>query len=495
MGKFKNKRKKSAKMAAQKAAQNAAKKAAKKAARKAAKKAAKKSVLQTLQCALENVESQVSARSTFEIVVSEGSLIGEKVFEFLDTSDLLVLCQVSKSLNKSVSNYERPWKLKLKQNSSPIFQSAWEDISKCLSTEGLKKVSISMNQFNIVGNYFHPLYYGIHSKCDQIFQVTFKNFTAHFDPTITDMGHLIAWQIYCSDDIHNFTTLMDYVVTKFGNSGLREMYYLGMKNAIESHRRQICLFFTEVFKRLELTNQVHPLIMAAKQDRFEMYLELCLQFPVKNPLDLFGLTPLHITAKNGNKDFFTFLYDITEDVNASDIFGNTPLHYAVLENDFDITKFILQNKRFDESFLIDSPFNIAINQKSLHMCQLFLENLKNKNPKDSSGYSALHYSAYRGIPSVFFQILYQEKYEDMTPANDGSTILHCAMIGQSYPIFHRMIMLIRENKGEEFPIDVEGQNPLDLAIETRHPNLKAIIRELGREHPPGSCQMCSPRGN
>ena len=436
-----------------------------------------------IEIPLENVKFEESC-IPLEYELQPNSLIGDTLIEFLGIGDLLVLCQVSKSLNESLSDNRRTWRRKLVQTSSPKYKKAWEEISPNLSTEHLKKVAKSVHYYKIVDktNYFHPTCYGIHSKTTEIFEETFKNLVNSLDTTINDMGNLIHWQIHDSDNIENFKVLIRHVAKKFGNQGLLDMYILGIEIAIQKCRVQICQIFIEIFKRgsLVLTNQMHPLMITAKQDSFYMYLELCLSFEDKNPADQLGLTPLHITGKLGNEEFFSFLHDITNGVNTSDIFGYTPLHYAVLEKHYSLTKYILQNSRFEENFL-DSPFNIAINQKSLPICYLFLEILKNKNPKDSNGYSALHYSAYRGLPSVFFRILYGEKFEDLTPANDGMTIFHCAMIGQSYPIFSRMIMLIRENQGFEYPMNNAGQTPFDLAVETRHPNLEAIIREFDRD--------------
>ena len=64
--------------------------------------------------------------------------------------------------------------------------------------------------------------------------------------------------------------------------------------------------------------------------------------------DSAGLTPMHIAAKNGDRECLTFLLTKGQDLNAVDNERNTPLHYAVSGNFIKCMQLLIE-RNCDES--------------------------------------------------------------------------------------------------------------------------------------------------
>lgn len=73
------------------------------------------------------------------------------------------------------------------------------------------------------------------------------------------------------------------------------------------------------------------LIQAVSTMNFGAVKDLWFRFPNSSAAarDQAGLTPMHIAAKNGDKECLSFLLAKGQDLNAVDNGRNTPLHYAV----------------------------------------------------------------------------------------------------------------------------------------------------------------------
>ena len=73
------------------------------------------------------------------------------------------------------------------------------------------------------------------------------------------------------------------------------------------------------------------MIQAVSNMNYGLLTDLWFRYPNVSAIarDQRGLTPMHIAAKNGDKECLTFLLNKGQDMNAKDHEKNTPLHYAV----------------------------------------------------------------------------------------------------------------------------------------------------------------------
>jgi ankyrin repeat protein len=122
-----------------------------------------------------------------------------------------------------------------------------------------------------------------------------------------------------------------------------------------------------------------------------------------NPLskDDWGHTPLHYAASKGHFQHFRLLFEHAKSKNPTTQHGTSVLHSAAWNGNFLVCSLIvdyLKNKYEDNlvqfpDFFGQTPFHIAASCGNLEVCQLFLENYPDKNPKNRFGNTPLHEAA------------------------------------------------------------------------------------------------------
>ena len=84
----------------------------------------------------------------------------------------------------------------------------------------------------------------------------------------------------------------------------------------------------------------------------------------------------------------------------------------------------------------ETPFHAAVNSGHLKLCEMILDNLTDKNPKNNKGETALHVAAYHGHTEICKMIL--DKSENKNPKgmyNRLSLIIHPESYGLNQPMF------------------------------------------------------------
>ena len=139
-----------------------------------------------------------------------------------------------------------------------------------------------------------------------------------------------------------------------------------------------------IFHYAAIYNQIYPIIyFYEKLQRFFKNF-LIIDIPTEN-----GMTPLHYSCQNGNKEISNLLIDLGANLNLRDNKGNTCLHYAVNSGNISLVKKLImfgadKNIKNEEGYL---PLNFAeknnnnemINILSDKKCPIILGSFNNEN--------------------------------------------------------------------------------------------------------------------
>ena len=149
-----------------------------------------------------------------------------------------------------------------------------------------------------------------------------------------------------------------------------------------------------------------PLHYAARKGHFEHFQLVFERAKCKNPKTQHGTTVLHAAARNGNYLVCSLIFD-----------------YLKNNHEGNLDQFQTSSESFD--FIGRTPFYLAASCGNLEVCQLFLKNYPDKNPKTQSGNTPLHAAASNGHYEVCKLII--DNIVDKNPANSqGWTPQHFA---------------------------------------------------------------------
>ena len=191
------------------------------------------------------------------------------------------------------------------------------------------------------------------------------------------------------------------------------------------------------------------------------------------------LTPLHFAAQCGDILLYEDIKKRTQDKTMiiesipNTIDGCTPLCYAAGSGQYKVVKFILETSTKAQTIFMkkypckngSTPYHLAAKGGWLKICELFVENNQDKNPKDNFGMTPLHYAARGGYLEICELIL--SNIEDKYPQNNiGETpLMLAAKHGHTFeckfqaaillPRFQDMLKNLKE-------ICLNQENPLQL---------------------------------
>ena len=247
----------------------------------------------------------------------------------------------------------------------------------------------------------------------------------------------------------------------------------------------------------------NPLHLSADHGSLEIFKYLLKKSVHKNPENEYGVTPLHLAAKNGHFDICILLIaNILTDKNPRNDIGRTPLHAAALKDYLDICE-LLVNNTVDKNPRDDqgaTPLDLSYPFGHFHVCKFIIENIDNldlnlpqitmerttllrqaaadgklvvfksiaenvveKNPSDDHGYTTFHLAARLGHFDVCELIIaYVDKKN--TSNVDGVTPLY-----EVAPWGHlKICSLIFDHTKKINVVDYKGRTPKTLAEENGH---------------------------
>ena len=159
------------------------------------------------------------------------------------------------------------------------------------------------------------------------------------------------------------------------------------------------------------------------------------KFPMKNPADDNGITPLHIAARKGNFDFFMLIAQSIFNINPKTNNGSTPLHFAAYEGHYNICQAIIEHDRTldknPQNRYGETPFHEAAEAGHYEVCKLIIENVLDKNPRSNNGDTPLHKAAANGHMKTCALIV--EKARKKNPVNDDGETPYDHALANVYP--------------------------------------------------------------
>ena len=192
-------------------------------------------------------------------------------------------------------------------------------------------------------------------------------------------------------------------------------------------------------------------------------------------------SPLHIAAETGDMELCSLLLEelVVADKNPIDIRQWTPLHSAASMGQISVLRFFIEhsldvNMRTKNGYTV---LHLATINGHFEICEILINIVDQKNPKDHSGKTPIDFALDRGHVKIFWLLKHHnptteidhKKFlkfviDDNIDPSDRWTHIHCA---SRYGDLESCQQLI--NKSVDLNIKtIEGETPLHLAAQHSH---------------------------
>ena len=128
----------------------------------------------------------------------------------------------------------------------------------------------------------------------------------------------------------------------------------------------------------------------------------------KNPMNSFGITPLHVAAQNGHDSVYRQIMSYVVDKNPEKSqYPGTPMHMAARQGHLDICLTAMEKIEYKSLTFQDgqTPLHEAARSGHLNVCQVIMEQIEDKNPPNRYGITPLNYAYQYKHKEVFDLIL------------------------------------------------------------------------------------------
>ena len=118
----------------------------------------------------------------------------------------------------------------------------------------------------------------------------------------------------------------------------------------------------------------------------------------------------------------------------------------------------------------ETPIHYAAEYGHLEVCQLIIQTVDEKNPKNNEGRTPLHYAARWGKASIC-ELIMKNIWNKNPKAFDGSTPLHeAAKAKQSHQDHLNVCKVLVENGADKNLTDQKGRTPIAYAYYQNNEN-------------------------
>lgn len=229
--------------------------------------------------------------------------------------------------------------------------------------------------------------------------------------------------------------------------------------------------------------------------------------------DIDGLTPLHLSARQGHADCVQYMLSNGADVECTDEGGLTPLHLAAQEGRVSTTQLLLQagatasvgtsaknraalhfaaanGHREACSLLLmhkasanvqdvdgESPLHNAARFGGRELCEVILSFGAAVNIADKDGWSPLHEAARWGDGELI-ECLLQRGADVGTKSNDGESALHVVPGGYAE---HEVVEALLKWRCDVNCRDYDGESPLHVAVKLGDPDIAGVLLNSGAD--------------
>ena len=419
--------------------------------------------------------------------------LAKEIFEQIDNEDLYKCTAVVKYWNKFISSQKMPWIRMI--NKYVDCSKAWLDFFRKSNIETVKVIAQTMPKFaeyddNLFPKLGHPLAFAVFTKNSEIVAGLLR--TQSGGQPKDEYGktplHYAAY--------HGNSEMCKMIVEKFNDVNPKdEDDSTPLHEAALSGTLDVCQLIVENIKEnnsdgftLEISKHYNtPFHWAALMGHSEICKFLIDNSVEKNPVTRDRATLLHDMAKvpdNAGLMACHLIIERIEDILPRDENEDTPLHSAADHDNFEICRLII------DSLSNKNPVVNSINGETLlHEmvksdtlivpCQLILEKINDKNPKDLEGRTPLYVAAdnrnFHAFKSIF------QSVEEKNPKDlEEDTPLHLAAMRGCLPICE----LILSNITDKNPKNNHKITPLHDAAERNHYEVcKLIVENIKDIHP------------
>ena len=414
--------------------------------------------------------------------------LGEQIFEQLDNKDLKKCNKVNKSWNEFTSAIKLPWIRMIKEYVES--SETWDKFYKNSNVETLKVIAETMpEQFD---DYFPkhgtPLTFAAMSGNIDIVAELLKIQSDSLP--VDEIGRTPLH--YAANDGH--LVVCEMIVEKFRDVNPKDKKgYTPLLEAACNGHLEVCKFIVEKVKETNPNGFNHevnaylttPLQEAAEAGHIEICELLIHNAKEKNPITNDGRTILHEMATvPNNKCLYAcrlIIECIQNKLPRCDI-GDTPLHLAADKGNFEICRMIIDNLTDPNPTTNANDGMTLLHEMAKYFaepCEIILQRLGNKNPRNLKGETPFHYAAeYDNFEACKLFItnatagskrikLGQSftNVEDKNPSdNTWNTPLHIAAKSGNISI----CKLIMDNIIDKNPKNKFGSTPLHNAAELGH---------------------------
>ena len=204
--------------------------------------------------------------------------------------------------------------------------------------------------------------------------------------------------------------------------------------------------------------RITPLYLAASNGHKEMAQILLNHKADLSAKSISGTTPLHVAAEYCRKDVVVLLLANKADINAKRNDGFTPLHLAAMNAHPDVVEVLLANHAkiniktegdpaLDESGstpLLLISYNFVPDDRKIKVMKLLLASGSDVNARNKSGWTSLHFAAWRGRKKVAELLLASNPNVNIKDEN-GDTPLAFAIRGNHKDV----VDLLRQHGAHE----------------------------------------------
>ena len=222
-----------------------------------------------------------------------------------------------------------------------------------------------------------------------------------------------------------------------------------------------------------------PLYTAARWGQFKTFKIIADYVEDKNPVDGNGETPLFVDAAFGHFDTCKYILSKVKEKNPKNLQGNTPLHLAAQHGHIEIYKIIAETLKNKNPAKPDgkTALHLAVKEGHFDVCKYILNHTEHKNPPIITGsglrpehgpMKPLHIAAQNGNLKIY-HLIAKDMKEKNPPDNYGVTALHLAVHGRNYDVCKYILQKIEDKHPEDFwretPLQKAMKNKYSLVVQ------------------------------
>ncbi|GFU11197.1 ankyrin-3 [Nephila pilipes] len=266
---------------------------------------------------------------------------------------------------------------------------------------------------------------------------------------------------------------------KFNTHALQEEYGLLHKSVEMGHIIVTKVLLDNGFKiKASWKDTVNtPLHLAVLHEHFEISKILLLNGADPNIQNEYGITPLHIAAEKGNTNLVEILLEEKADVFITDYRNRSVIELAVLSNQLDVVKLLVQMENIDVNLKSKDDFTLlhfSALSGSIDITEYLVEKRADIDAKDMYGSKPIHMAIRKGFTNIVdFFLSCNMKIDDLD--GNGLTLLHIAADRGEANISELLI----KRKANINAFNLNNDTPIHLAAANGHKKVLDILLHNG----------------